>query len=124
VYAVRTGGYLFELYLGNFAGFTSYNLWLRWFAAHCTDRSLPSAEAVEKVVVRERGGFHGWVLKSVSSIGNTGKRQMFFTTFVARYFGLSRMGVSVLANFGFATSQSQYDTIKRETLVQARAETR
>jgi hypothetical protein len=123
-HTVPTGGQLLEYYLWTFGGYSTHREFKRLTKQHGAAQTLFTEAEMDGLLERELGGFHGWVLKSCLSMGNLGKRQIFFTTFVARYFGLSRMGSSMLANYGFATSPSQYDTIKAETVLTARAQTR
>ena len=45
----------------------------------------------------------------IGSRGRLAKRQMFLSTFVAQYHGLSRLGMDMLAQLGFAMSSTSYD---------------
>jgi hypothetical protein len=107
---VRTGGLLFEAYLDGFSGWATHKKWKairRRFEHDEEDR--PSQDEESELLESERGDFHGFVLKSIASIGNNGKSQLFYLTFACRYHGLSRMGSDLLAHYGFNTKASMYD---------------
>ena len=65
--------------------------------------------ALHEIIQSEKCQFQGFVIKEVANIGNNGKRQLFFSTLMARYHGLSRYGSNVLAKFGFAMPKTLYD---------------
>ena len=122
---VTRGGVLFESYLEGLSSYSSNKQWLEIKAAIERDEEYTVDEHLEEeIVCRERGGFHGFVIKSMADIRNKGKKQLFFSTFVARYHGLSRMGTKLLSFFGFTTSMSNYDNIKRDTIELAHETTR
>ena len=85
---------------------------------------MPSPDEQEYFVKSERCDFHGWAIKAIANIGNTGKHQLFFVTFVAKYHGLSRLGAEILSSYGFGTKRIQYATLVQETVATAREETR
>ena len=68
-----------------------------------------SDDEFEQVWARERKCFLGFILMSTGNIGSTGKSQMFFPTFAARFHGLSRQGTSCLAAHGFLLPIASYD---------------
>jgi hypothetical protein len=126
VFAVRTGGRLFEHYLEGLASYTSHKAWKKIKAEAVAAGEVAHGEeaAEEELLKRESGPFHGYVLQSCACIGNTGKRQMFFTTFVAKYHGLSRMGTEVLAHYKFMMSRGLYETMRQEQVKLSRETTR
>lgn len=123
---VRNGGQLLEHYMEGLSGFVSHQEWIALKASVKRDgvAGMLTNEAEEALIKREVGAFHGFVMKSCAGIGNTGKRQLFWTTFVARYHGLSRMGTELLSHYDFTTARTQYQAMKQEVLKQARAKTR
>lgn len=125
-HVVQTGGQLLEHYMEGLSGFVSHQEWIALKAAVKREGAAGkyTNEAEETLIKREVGGFHGFVMKSCAGIGNTGKRQLFWTTFVARYHGLSRMGTELLSHYDFTTARTQYQAMKLEVLKQARAQTR
>jgi hypothetical protein len=58
---------------------------------------------------RNANGFVGWCLYHVSAIGTASRRQMFYHTFVATYFGLSREGIDMLSRYGFTQALRTFD---------------
>lgn len=113
---MRCGGAVFEHYLSIFSSYTSHRVW----RAHLTGitaglkHDLISLADENQIVTRERSKFHGWIMSSCNSIGNFGKKQLFFSSFVARYHGLSRSGQDILAKFGYATSKTMHGDLHRE----------
>lgn len=123
---VRTGGLLFEHFMEGMSSWTSHKLWQRMKgeADASGGPSLLDEEAENELVKRERGAFHGFVLQACASIGNKGKRQLFFTTFVAKYHGLSRMGAEIMAHYKFMMCRGLYETMRQDQIKQARESTR
>lgn len=123
---VSTGGRLFEHYLEAYGSYTSHKQWKRIKARAKEDgqEALVHEDVQAELIQRESGGFHGYVLQSCACIGNTGKRQLFFTTFVAKYHGLSRMGTEILAHYNFMMSRGLYEAMRQEQVSKAREQTR
>jgi hypothetical protein len=107
--SVLTGGLLFELYLVSLASRKSHKVWnkIQNAIARNPDTVVSLADQNE-IIDREQTQFHGFVLLGCSSIGRNGKKQMFYSTFIARYHGLSRMGAEMLAKYGFNMSRTMY----------------
>jgi hypothetical protein len=57
--------------------------------------------------------FTGWLLMQVSGIGNAGKRQMFYLTFIAQYYGLSRDGIELVSTHGYGVTLDMFDSYRR-----------
>ena len=119
---MRTGGKVFEHYLSVFASYASHRAWI----SHLTKveagerHDLLPHDEEKQIIKRERSKFHGWIMSSCNSIGNMGKKQLFFSSFVARYHGLSRGGLEILAQFGFASSKTMYGDLYREQITLAK----
>jgi hypothetical protein len=116
--SVTTGGRLFDLFLENMGSYTSHRQ-LQKHKAMCIDAgedSLMTEDEEAVIMNRERGSFHGYVLAATTNVGNAGKPQVFYTTFAARYHGLSRTGIDLLAFFGYAMPSTNYDKIQVEKL--------
>jgi hypothetical protein len=80
---------------------------------------------LESVVLNcERNSFFGWVLSSISNIGNKGKTQLFYLSFTARFHGLSIMGQSILASHGFMMKVTMYNGMRTELLANYEQERR
>ena len=102
---VLTGGRLFEMYLVTLASHKSNAMWKKIQKAVANNPATEvSLEDQNEIIDREQTNFHGFVLLACNSIGRKGKKQMFYSTFIARYHGLSRMGAELLAKYGYAMS--------------------
>lgn len=114
--AVTTGGMLFEMYLDGMSSWSAHKMWKK-IKGSVGARGVPLDIGEQDYLIRsERGEFHGFVIKSCANIGNNGKRQLFFPTFVARYHGLSRMGSQMMSHYGFNMTKSNYDKVLQEVL--------
>lgn len=116
---------MFESFLEGLSSWSAHKKWKQIKArvtADPEDQATPEEE--EHLTSKERNDFHGWVIKAVANIGNTGKHQLFFVSFVAKYHGISNMGNEILAQYGYGTQRSQYTTLVQETIARARTETR
>jgi hypothetical protein len=58
--------------------------------------------------------FYSFVLISLNTMGRYAKRQLFYIAFTMKYYGLSRIGLSLLGKYGFGTSISCIDTLSAE----------
>ena len=81
----------------------------------------PAVETMSDVVFAkiwssERGAFVGFVLQAVGNIGTVGHNQLFYNTFCARFHGLSRQGVAILASHGYMLPITTYDRHEKKTL--------
>ena len=66
----------------------------------------------DPIFQREKGSFHGYLLMTCGNISTGAKRQRFYTTFAARYHGLSRGGIRILSYFGIITKMSTFDKMQ------------
>lgn len=73
------------------------------------------------ILKRERGSFHGFVITACGNISTKLRRQRFYLTFVARYHGLSRKGIELLAHFGLLVKMSTYDAMEKSAMQQQQA---
>ena len=73
-------------------------------------------EAYKVLLEREKGHFHGFIMTSCGNISTKLRRQRFYLTFVARYHGLSRKGIELLAHFGLLVKMSTYDAMEKAAL--------
>ena len=122
---VNKGGILFEQYLQLQGSYTSHREYTQHVqaAALSGDDAFMSEATQEATFKREDGAFHGWVIKAVANIGDTGKKQMFFTTFVARYHGLSKSGADILAHYGYCMKRTLYKEMRKAAINNSRAHT-
>jgi hypothetical protein len=71
------------------------------------------------IVSREKNRFHGLLLLALGGFSQACKRQLFFTTSAARFHGLSRLGVSQLAQLGYMQKMTLFDKQAKEANVEA-----
>jgi hypothetical protein len=124
-HVVRTGGALFEAYLDGLSKWSTHQTWREICKRYddSNQSTLATQEEEDTLSEVERGGFHGFVLKSCGSVGNNGKSQLFYVTFASRYHGLSRNGSDILAHYGFTTKSTMYDQETKKILETSRQET-
>jgi hypothetical protein len=68
--------------------------------------------------------FLGFICLALNIRGNCAREQMFFQTYAARYHGLSRSGVNMLAAIGFMMATTTLDNIAKEYHARNRAFTK
>ena len=122
---VTTGGLLFEYYLVANGSWKSNKTWkaiCRQAVEDCHFELDPDIQ--QQILKAESSKFHGYVLMGCNSIGNLGKKQHFYATFVSHFHGLSRMGSELLAKYGYCMSKSSYGTMRADAVVRARENTR
>jgi hypothetical protein len=111
---VRKCGTLFEMWLDLMGSYTSH----RQLKAHLRDEEdefLPAA-IEDAILLREKVKFHGFVISAIHNIGNTGKGQMFFLSFTARFHGLSNTGQDIISRYGFMMKPTLFLQERAQTL--------
>ena len=120
--AVPLGGYLFEYFLWTCSGYTVFRQFQSWLA-RSEGGSLPEDVQVS-LLHKLSSKFVGWLLFHVASLGNNGRKQMFYMTFVNHYFGLSREGIKTLSRYGYATNLTRFDDMRQSCLLRSQHNTR
>lgn len=109
--SVSTGGEAFEFFVEHMGSNASHRaLLMHRRKAREEDGPVfmsPEDEAV--IIKRERSVFHGLLLLAMSNVSRAGISQGFYTSFTARFSGLSRTGMNLLAQQGFMMKTSAYD---------------
>ena len=77
--------------------------------------TLDSAKQ-KRILKMDKGQFHGYVLMGCAAMGNLGKKQQFYSTFVSHFHGLSRMGCEILSKYGYTMKRTMYDSMKAEAV--------
>ena len=120
-----TGGKVFEHYLDLMAKWSTHKLWRKHLDDHKhNDDHKMDAPTWERILKKERGPFMGFVLMATANIGNNGKTQLFYHTFNAKFHGLSRPGVDMLARYGYAMKNSLFDETEVKVYTAAVAKNR
>jgi hypothetical protein len=110
VFAVPECGKLFEWYMDVCAPYTQNRQWNKMVKDTLHGNGFPINEDEQQVIkAAAANGFVGWCLYHVSAIGTACRRQMFYHTFVATYFGLSREGIDMLSRYGFTQALRTFD---------------
>lgn len=116
-------GMLFEYYMYFASGFAENRKWLA--ACGLLAAGAPLSQSQEEDFKNANAeSFVGWILFHVTSIGSNGRRQMFYITFMAQYFGLSREGIDILSKYGYGVTLDMYDSIRRHLSEQSEVVTR
>jgi hypothetical protein len=58
------------------------------------------------------------------NIGNKGKMQMFYITFCAHFFGLSRQGIDLMSKYGYGVTMDMFDDIRKKYIARSVATSR
>ena len=107
------------MYLEMMGSSESYKLYRSWVRRN-TD-GVMDVGGYNAILKRERGSFHGFVITACGNISTKLRRQRFYLTFVARYHGLSRKGIELLAHFGLLVKMSTYDAMEKSAMQQQQA---
>ena len=103
-------GKLFEWYMDVCAPYAQNRIWNNVVSAAEQGNGFPLDQDVQHAIKSHNAnGFVGWCLYHVSAIGTASRRQMFYHTFVATYFGLSREGIDMLSRYGFTQALRTFD---------------
>lgn len=81
------------------------------------------ASARRDFLGRYASGFASWVLQNIKS-SHVANRQLMYNTFVAKFFGLSRTGISRLADMDILAPLTSMDRAWKRLLQDYRVETR
>ena len=110
--AVPNLGFLFEFYMSCASSWSGNKRWLSLCASLQDGESL-SDSIQEQLQTTYGTRFIGWLLLHVMNTGNKGKMQMFYLTFCAHFFGLSRQGIELMAQYGFCVTIDMFDDIRK-----------
>ena len=120
---VPTLGYLFEFYLSFASSWTANKQWVS--ICHNLQGNDTVPTAIQDQLKADHGTrFIGWVLLHVMNIGNKGKMQMFYITFCAHFFGLSRQGIDLMSKYGYGVTMDMFDDIRKNYVARSVATSR
>jgi hypothetical protein len=127
-YSVFEGGALFRMYLDVFSSYghqRMYRAEMKLHRTRCEEddtlqfESEPLLNTVMENITDEAGGpFTNWLIQCCANLGEGGKKQLWYYTFIAKYFGLSRVGIMTNAAAGLGVTMSYFDD--RLKLMQSR----
>ena len=70
---------------------------------------------MDRILRAEGVFFHGFVLQSLHMSGYA-RCQLFYPTFAAGCYGLSKSGMDVLAGYGFCTPHTSYQRLRNDLI--------
>jgi hypothetical protein len=114
LFPVSTGGLAFEFFLDMAGSYTSHKDKKKFTRNH--PGAVMPDEMQEQIIARDKNAFCAWVLTSINNMGLAGKKQMFFMSFTAQFHGLSRMGMSILASYGFMMKKTMFDSVRQDMI--------
>ena len=120
---VPLGGFLFEYYMWTASGSTHNRRWLSLNSKIPDDTALDNFDQ-RHTIEQSINGFVGWLLLHIASIGTNGRRQLFYITFLSRYYGLSRSGVDTMHRMGYGLSMTMMDDMTEKYHLQSLQSTR
>lgn len=103
------------------SGYASYKRWSRLLPQDGSDseqESIMSSSLQRSFLQANKNGYVGWLLYHCSSIGTKARKQQFYHTFVAHFYGLSRNGIDTISKFGFCQSIRSFDSTRKDILDQ------
>ena len=125
IYVVPLGGWLFEYFMYSCAGYSSNK---RWISSTTKLENLNlecmPADWQEQFIQENENSFIGWLLFHIGNIGSNGRSQLFFLTFTAHYYGLSREGIRTLSRYGYGVTLDMFDSLRQIQEIKAVALTR
>ena len=105
-------GYLFEFYMSFAASWSGNKNWLS--LCHNLPEGMAMSDDIQQQLKSQHGTrFIGWLLLHVMNTGNKGKMQMFYITFCAHFFGLSRQGIELMSKYGYGVTMDMFDDIRK-----------
>ncbi len=132
-YTVPQAGWLFEIYMEQAASFSNYRLWRSILKTSTTDAqrverkqysSDDDLDQMDVLIQNSLSEYVGWLIYHVASIGTNGRRQLFYLSFVCRFYGLSRAGLDLLSQFGFGVSLTMFDEMLHRCRLQSLEQSR
>ena len=107
-HVVIDGGMCFEGYMEMFA---PANWHRRWRAAAkvalAADTTIPE-DIFDDMVDALGSAYFGYIIQTVLELNAPARKQRFYATFVARYHGLSKMGIDLMSAYQFMMPPSSY----------------
>ena len=99
------GGHFLECYLNCFAPNNAYRAFRRFVTIEGGDDDAVLSDDQCRYLLELCGAyFYGWIIGSLYRIAKKGMLQKFFMSFLYKFYGLSRMGRTVMHQLGDAPS--------------------
>lgn len=104
--------------------YSSYRQWKKVCKQPLATNTSLDIQVENDILQSNVNKFIGWLLFHLSNIGSNGRQQMFYVTFIAQYYGLSRNGVNHLAKYGYGVTNDMADVCKQDMVVKSSETTR
>jgi hypothetical protein len=75
--------------------------------------------SMEDLIQDVLNAYVGWLIYHVGSIGTNGRRQLFYLSFVCRFYGLSRAGLDLMAQYGYCVNLTMFDSMLKQNELQS-----
>jgi len=114
---------VFEHYMWSCSGYSQFRAWSQ---AHnfADDDGVLNEDIQNKFVKANLTGFIGWLLLHICSVGYSGRRQLFYLTFILHYYGLSRQGIESIHKYGYGVSLHMFDKLRLSSRMESNALTK
>jgi len=116
-------GFLFEYYMFSTSGYASNRRWLQAVGGLIGNASLTTIQQ-DTIQADNQVAFHGWLLLQINNVGSNGRMQMFYVTFIAKYYGLSREGIDLLSAYGYGVTKDMFDELRAKYKLRSESDTR
>jgi hypothetical protein len=121
---VPNGGRLFRAYLDGFSSNVSHREFTK--AAKGVNFNEPSTIVAmdhrlnTKLMTRLSDKLYGFLIYWLNSATKLTAIQTFAVTYMAKFFGLSRMGIEQMGQFGYGLKQGSFDKVRQWAREQSR----
>jgi hypothetical protein len=99
---------LFEWYLRNFASYSPHLKLQRAVRRRPDRNSSIDASTNNALMESEASKYYGYLLYHMNSVSAKAMRQFFYSTFTAKYYGLSNRGLDVLSKYGYSSKLTYF----------------
>ena len=111
-------GRLFEVYMEVCSSYSQHRKWTTIVNDVYSDNDTVVPEDKQHELMDGNSNtFIGWLMFHIANIGTHGRRQLFYHTFVAHYFGLSRDGIDTLSRYGYLLPIRSFDQNRDDILL-------
>jgi hypothetical protein len=100
---------LYEYYLDMFAPATLHKKWKRARTLALASEDYIPEEEEDAIAGEIESKYYGFIIQSVLDLHRNSKWQRFYISFVAKYHGLSKLGMDILSSWGYAMPSTSYD---------------
>jgi hypothetical protein len=114
MFTVRRGGHLFQEFLKMYSPAAVRKTWRKAFREKDEEEYFIDGDTEDQLIDRTRVLFHTWVLHSMSLRSQACNRQLFYTSVLLQFRGLSRTGLDLPSKFSLALPTTTCDRYKQQ----------